>query len=126
MHGTEPHAIKVSPPDPCEAAANVLCLGANRFAVEVEWTDFQGGSGQGNANSLTDDSGSFWFFDQANLELIVKVIDGTPVNGHHWVFYGALSDVEYELVVTDTTDGSSKVYRNPSGRFASAGDTSAF
>ena len=62
----------------------------------------------------------------ANVELMVKVLDGTAVNGKHWVFYGALSSVEYKITVTDTQTGKVKVYENPSGRLASVADTSAF
>ena len=60
------------------------------------------------------------------MELVVKVIDGTGVNGRHWVFYGSLSNVEFELDITDTSTGTVKTYRNPSGTFASLGDTEAF
>jgi hypothetical protein len=75
---------------------------------------------------FSGDTGFFWFFDQANVELAVKVLDGTPLNGKFWVFYGALSSVEYTITVTDTQTGSVKEYRNPAGRFGSVGDTGAF
>jgi hypothetical protein len=60
------------------------------------------------------------------VELIVKVLDGRAVNGHFWVFYGALSDVQYTLTVTDTQTGTSKPYVNPQGTLASEADTAAF
>lgn len=68
----------------------------------------------------------FWFFGSENVELVVKILDGTAVNDHFWVFYGALSNVEYELTVTDTATGEVNVYTNPAGRFASVADTGAF
>jgi hypothetical protein len=34
----------------------------------------------------TTDTGAFWFFAAANVELIVKVLDGCALNGAHWVF----------------------------------------
>ncbi len=111
---------------PCAPTATRLCLDGNRFAVEVTWKDFQGNTGTGKKVDLTADTGYFWFFDAANVELVLKVLDGTPVNGHHWVFYGALSNVEYRITVSDTATGAVKVYTNPSGRFASVGDTAAF
>ncbi len=111
---------------PCQPSATQLCLENNRFTVTAAWKDFQGHQGNGTAVHLTADTGYFWFFDAANVEVVLKVLDGTPVNGHHWVFYGALSNVEYTLTVIDTTTGTSKTYRNPSGRFASFGDTTAF
>jgi hypothetical protein len=111
---------------PCEPATGRLCLHAGRFAVSVHWKDFQGNTGDGTAVTLTNDTGSFWFFNAANLELIVKVLDGTLSNGHFWLFYGALSNVEYTLTVTDTQTGTTRTYTNPSGRFASVADTLAF
>ncbi|HET9228819.1 MAG TPA: hypothetical protein VFR31_19220 [Thermoanaerobaculia bacterium] len=58
--------------------------------------------------------------------MVLKVLDGTAVNGKHWVFYGALSSVEYTITVTDTQTGVQKTYRNPSGNMASMADTGAF
>ncbi len=75
---------------------------------------------------LTGDSGTFWFFDASNVELIVKVLDGRSVNGHFWVYAGALSDVAYTITITDTVTGKSRTYVNPAHRLASRADTSAF
>ncbi|HEX7184751.1 MAG TPA: hypothetical protein VF756_29655, partial [Thermoanaerobaculia bacterium] len=78
------------------------------------------------AVGLTADTGYFWFFDDANVELVTKVLDGRAGNGKYWFFYGALSNVEYTVTVTDTQTGRIKTYTNPRGRFASVGDTQAF
>ncbi len=106
--------------------ADELCLTGDRFLVEVAWEDFQGATGVGNAVQLTNDAGYFWFFNDDNVEVVIKVLDGRGLNGNFWVFYGALSNVEYEITVTDTATGAVKVYSNPSGQFASVGDTGAF
>jgi ELWxxDGT repeat protein len=111
---------------PCHAGPGRLCLSGGRFAVEATWKDFAGHSGTGTAVPLTSDTGSFWFFDAANVEVVLKVLDGRAVNGKFWVFYGALSDVQYTLTVTDTLTGAVRTYVNPSGQFASVGDTGAF
>jgi hypothetical protein len=103
-----------------------LCLNGDRFVAEVSWQDFQGNAGVGRAVSLSNDTGYFWFFDQANVELVVKVLDGRGVNGSFWVFYGSLSSVQYTLKITDTATGRVRTYTNPSGRMASAADTGAF
>jgi hypothetical protein len=42
------------------------------------------------------------------------------------VLYGALSDVEYTLTITDTMTGAVKTYTDPNGRLASVADTEAF
>ncbi len=113
-------------PGSCVPGPTALCLQGGRFRVEVEWQDFDGGSGAGQSHPLTSDTGAFWFFDDANLELFVKVLDGGPVNGHFWVFYGSLSNVPFTLTVTDTATGEPRVYENPERVFASQGDTAAF
>jgi ELWxxDGT repeat protein len=112
--------------EPCAPGPQRLCLNSGRFAVEVSWKDFQGNTGKGTAVPFTGDTGTFWFFDPSNVELAVKVLDGRPVNNKFWVFYGALSNVEYTIRVTDTETGSVKEYKNPSGHFGSVGDTGAF
>ncbi len=110
----------------CTPGAQRLCLQGDRFAVTAAWQDFQGKTGTGTAVSLTPDTGYFWFFDPANVEVVTKVLDGTGLNGKFWFFYGALSDVAYTLTVTDTQTGAVKTYKNPSGQFGSLGDTGAF
>ena len=111
----------------CSAGPTALCLNSDRFRVEVSWqVPSQGTSGVGQALALTSDTGAFWLFDSANIELVVKVLDGRRVNGKFWVFSGALSNVEYTVTVTDTQTGAVKTYFNPQGRMASVADTSAF
>ena len=111
---------------PCAPSGTRLCLNGNRFAAEVTWRDFQGNTGSGHPVSLTGDTGYFWFFSSTNVELVVKALDGRGINNNYWVFYGALSNVEYTMTVTDTVTGRTKVYANPSGNLGSVADTSAF
>ena len=111
----------------CAASATTLCLNNSRFRVEVSWRAANlGTSGVGQAVPLTSDTGHFWFFSESNIELIVKVVDGRSFNGRFWVFYGALSDVEYTITVTDTETGVRRSYFNSQGQLASVADTSAF
>ncbi|HEX9670099.1 MAG TPA: hypothetical protein VGC93_11515 [Thermoanaerobaculia bacterium] len=110
----------------CGGTAADLCLQEGRFLVEVAWELPGGAAGAGQAVPLTGDSGAFWFFGPDNLELLVKVLDGRPVNGRFWVFFGALSDVEYTLTVTDTATGAQRSYVNPAGTLASRADVEAF
>ena len=112
---------------PCAAGRFALCLNQSHFQVSVDWAvPSQGTSGHGTAKPITSDTGYFWFFDSANVELMVKVLDGRAVNGKFWVFYGALSNVQYTITVTDTQTGTVKTYSNPSGVMASVADTAAF
>jgi ELWxxDGT repeat protein len=114
-----------TPGGQCDATATVLCLG-ERFRVQVTWRDFMGRTGIGRSVPLTADTGAFWFFAPENVEVILKVLDGRPLNDHHWVFYGALSSVEYALTVTDVQTGLTARYWNPSGQLASVADTTGF
>ena len=115
------------PATTCVPNATTLCLNGNRFQAQVSWrVASQGTAGNGTAISLSGDTGYFWFFSSGNVELVVKALDGRAVNGYFWIFYGALSDVEYTLTVTDTATGAVKTYSNPQGRLASTADTSAF
>lgn len=110
----------------CSPSATRLCLNSGRFAAEVSWKDFQNNTGTGQAVALSSDTGYFWFFSSNNVELVVKVLDGRGLNSSYWVFYGALSTVEYTLTVTDTVTGNVRRYLNASGHLGSVADTSAF
>jgi hypothetical protein len=114
-------------PSTCTPNAATLCLNGNRFKVEVAWrVASQGTGGSGVAVPLSGDTGYFWFFSSGNVELVVKAVDGRAVNGYFWIFYGALSDVEYTITVTDTSNGAVKTYTSPQGQMASRADTAAF
>ena len=111
----------------CVPSETVLCLNDDRFRVAVTWRDFAGGTGSGQSVPLRDDTGAFWFFNPANLELTIKVLDGCPVNDRFWVFVASGSTVEYEVEVTDTLTGLSRTYGNPLGEVPLlVPDTAAF
>ncbi len=108
----------------CEPSHTQLCL-LDRFAVSVDWQTSEG-SGVGTALPFTDETGLFWFFNDQNIELAVKVLDARDINDRFWVFFGALSDVAYQVKVVDTVTGAEKVYRNPQGNLCGQSDTDAF
>jgi photosystem II stability/assembly factor-like uncharacterized protein len=116
------------PPAPrfdCPRDSSWLCLEGGRFQARVF---FRGPNGQGSgiAFPLTVDSGAFWFFTPNNLELVVKVVDGVAVNGRHWVFVGALTDLEYDLEILDMATGARWSRHNDAGKLQSVADTEAF
>ncbi|HEX6177588.1 MAG TPA: hypothetical protein VF057_04465, partial [Thermoanaerobaculia bacterium] len=111
----------------CISSDTALCVSGGRFRVEANWRT-NDSAGTGKAVKLTEDSGYFWFFDRNNVELITKVLNACvdPFN-HHWVFAAGLTNVEVELVVTDTLTGAVKRYENPRGTaYQPIQDTSAF
>jgi len=108
------------------SADRTLYLQDDRFRIDVAWADFQGTTGVGRVLPFSNDTGQFWFLSPENLELSVKVLDGSHFNGFWWVFFGSLTNFEFTLTVTDTETGQANVYQNESGNFASRGDTRAF
>ncbi|MCH9650477.1 MAG: hypothetical protein K0U98_19745 [Deltaproteobacteria bacterium] len=117
-----------APGESCPAPAGALSLQDGRFFVEVDWQTSRAGGRQGPGTAIpaTDKSGYFWFFRPGNLELVVKILDGRPNNGHFWVLWGALTDVGYELRVTDTTSCQVRTYVNPEGNLCGGADNQAF
>jgi hypothetical protein len=111
----------------CVEDDTTLCLSGGRFRVAADWRTEDGRSGKGHAVRLTPDTGTFWFFDSTNLEMMVKVLNACAFAGRHWVFAGGLTDVNVTLTVTDTTSGQVKTYVNPQKTaFAPIQDTGAF
>lgn len=113
----------------CIPGAQTLCLAGGRFRVEVDWTTSQGTSGRGQVvpGVSSADSGLFYFFQESNWEMLIKVLAACPVNGHFWVFYAATTDVEFLVTVTDTaTRAVSSYYNPPSTTAQTVTDTTAF
>lgn len=101
----------------CAPGADTLCLMGGRFRAQIAYRTASVGAGSGRAVALSDQSGLFWFFDAANAEMLVKVIDGCAAPGlnAYWVFYAATTNVDFTMTVTDTSTGVVKQYRNPLG-----------
>ena len=115
----------------CQTAEDRLCLLDGRFSVEVGFVDPKAGTGVQEAAQVipsltTAKTGFFWFFNSSNIELAVKMLDGRALNGHFWLLYGGLSDVEYEITVTDTVTGEASTYRNEPGSICGQIDIEAF
>ncbi len=113
---------------PCVPDGQTLCLNNDRFQVQVDWERVNGTTGQGQAVELTSDTGYFWFFNDANVEMVVKVLSNCGgATNRFWVFAGGLTNVEVEMVVTDTQTGQVRSYTNPlNTAFQPIQDTAAF
>ena len=132
-HDVELWALELSenppPPEPplCDSADQALCLN-DRFRITIDWADHEGLVGQGQAVELVADTGAFWFFNPANLELLVKIIDAcSSTSNSYWFFAGGLTDVAVSLRVEDLETGEAREYSNPIGQaFVPIQDTRAF
>lgn len=94
----------------------ILTLHGNRFRAGVTWRTPLGIEGHGRAVAVTEESGCFWFFDEDNLEVFVKVLDGCSINGHYWIFMAGLTNVEVRIEVRDMKSGITRAYFNPLGQ----------
>ncbi len=127
--GTTSKNVTVSPGVAgCTPTTTTLCLNGNRFAVSAAYRTNDGRTGDAIGTELTADSGYFYFFNAANIEVVVKALNGcfggSPA---YWVFAAGLTNVEVTLTVRDTKSGEVKTYFNPLGTaFAPIQDTSAF
>ena len=105
----------------CEPDAETLCLNDGRYELQADWQTGDGNSGPAKVvPKATRDSGLFRFFDADNWEVLIKVLDGCAVNGHHWVYGASTTDLGYEIRVRDTATGTTRVYQNEPGRPAPA------
>jgi hypothetical protein len=114
-YSNEAAATTTAVPGPCVADAQTLCV-AGRFRARAEWKAPDGRAGVASVLPVpSGGSGLLWFVSPDSLELLVKVLDGCAGNGHHWVFVGAATNLQYLLTVTDTRTGEARVYFNPQG-----------
>ncbi|MEM8930307.1 MAG: carboxypeptidase-like regulatory domain-containing protein [Acidobacteriota bacterium] len=112
----------------CQPSSTALCLNQGRFRVQATWRDADGVFDFGRVREITGDTGYFWFFDEDNVEVVVKVLDAcTPPFDRYWVFAAGLTDVEVGLIVTDTLTEETRTYENVLGTpFEPVLDTDAF
>lgn len=104
-----------------------LTLRQGEFTVGATWQKPSGEAGYGTPVSLTSDTGYFWFFNPANVEMVVKVLNGCSVNGRYWVFASGLTNVRVVFTVTHIPTGNVKTYQNSMGlAFQPIQDTNAF
>jgi hypothetical protein len=118
----------------CIPSATTLCIddqpGDSRFQIAATFSS-SAGSGSAQAVPLSSlgitSGGIFWFFGASNPEILIKVLDGCAVDGGHWVFFAATTNVGFDLTVTDTRTGRQRTYANASGTAAApVQDTAAF
>lgn len=107
----------------CSPSPTVLCLQNGRFKVEA---NANGGTITAQSDTYSTVSGTFWFFQPTNSEMMVKMIDGREVNGHFWFYHGALTSLDYSIQVTDLQTGAFRTYSKPANSFCGGADVDAF
>ena len=100
----------------CTRDATTLCLLGGRYQVRATYQDYGGTTGAGQAVSLTEDTGHFWFFDGRNVETVVKLGPFCGSGGGSVSIYaGGLTDVKVTLEVKDVVAGTTKTYTKELG-----------
>ena len=127
----EPDPTPAPEPDPApdpgapDHTQTVLTL-HDRFRAEVSGYGF-GAARVVDVDLPGDSSGIFYFFDPANAEMLVKVLDGCGINGHWWIFAAAATDQQFVLQVRDTVTGATRNHWRTAGAPAEAiADLQAF
>jgi hypothetical protein len=104
---------------------------AHPFEITLSATDQRTGSTQPGV--VIPRNGEFGYFsipgltgDPTNPEVFIKLLDATAFDGHYWVFYGGLTDLEYTITVREVSTGRTRTYFKPGGSACGGFDTSAF
>ena len=144
VSGTTPSGISVSASQTIDIPGSVLaantaacvpdiatlCASNNRYRIQATATHASGQTSPGRVPSPLDrfnDGGVLWFFDSANTEMLIRVLNQCSSVGRYWVFAGGQTNMELVLKVTDTQTGVVRSYVNPQGQtFRSVQDTNAF
>ena len=115
------------------AATPELSLQDGLFRVSVQWATPDGAlHGEAKGVPLSKESGYFWFFQGSNPEILVKILDGNPVNGHWWVFISSNTNLEFRVKVEyfggiiDPPGVNEEIYVSPPGANKNFIDTTRF
>ena len=112
--------------------AGVLRLNASHaFDVTLSARDPRTGrTGEGVVIGQNDVYGYFSLpslsGNAGNPEVIVKIVDASSIGQNYWVFYAALTDLDYTLSVQENATGIVKNYTQDPSRPAGQFDTSGF
>jgi len=127
--GIDENAFTAAGPAPkrgggCRPGPTSLCLLNGRFAVSVHWQNpGNGTSGMATGKPFSNEVGTFTFTDPANVELMTKLVQFPDRIAFFW---GALSDLAYDIEVTDTATGKRNVYQSAAGHLCGGLDNHAF
>jgi hypothetical protein len=110
----------------CVPTDLTACLVGGRFEIAARFAAPDGEAGNAHLVKLTDDSAYMWFFSSANVEAVVKVLNGCALNSKYWFFAGGLTNVDVVITLTDSQTGAITQYHNKQGTpFQPIQDTSA-
>jgi hypothetical protein len=124
-----PYVQSYTPADGGQSGTLVLNA-AHPFNVTLLATDQHHNNAQGAGVALPQ-TDTFGYFslptitnNPSNPEVFIKIL--LAPGGGYWVFYGHLTDLIYDLTVTDVATGLSHTYHKDAGNSPGGFDTSTF
>ena len=123
------------PPPSCVSTANDVCLQNGRFRVSVTFVNqFATPPAPGNfigaklvAGVQNPDVATFGIVGALAIEVVVRIQDARPFGLNRFdIYYGGLTDLEYNITVTDTERRVTRSYRNPPGTVGGGVDRTSF
>jgi PKD repeat protein len=111
--------------------AEILRLfAAHPFEISIDAVNpHDGQTYPSRAVGISDRFGWFSFpeitGDPANPEVTVKLLEARA-DGHYWIFWSAMTSLEYTMTVRDVTTGHVEVYRKDSPEACGGWDTRSF
>lgn len=107
---------------------DTICLNDGQHHVDMRWKTKTTSFAPAHVVPFdSTSSGLFYFTDVNNAEVLIKVINGCPLNDKWWVFYAATTNVQFDIDVTDTHRDVTRTYSNPVNHAATTIlDTAAF
>lgn len=111
----------------CVRTSTAACMHHGRFQVTLDYSTAEVTNEAARVKDvdLGPASALFYFFEDTNVEALVKVLDGCGVNGNFWVFGAAATDLAYRLIVVDTQTRRATGWLNPPGAPPAITDSAA-
>ena len=104
-----------------------VCL-QDRFVVAIDQITNHATDGIGTPVRFgSTDSSFFWFYNDRNFEVLLKVLNGCLINNRWWVFFAGTTNQGFRVRVADSNTLQVKTYFRPLGPTSlTETDTSAF
>ena len=106
---------------PCDDSGKALCLKDGRFEAAIEWRAFDDEAEREAKRVILPESpgsGLFSLSPRGETQFLLNVLDGCAINNHYWLYFAAVTDVEFTVKVRDTQTGRTWVHLNPGGNVA--------
>lgn len=105
-------------------------LAVHPFEISIDAKDPNtGADSPAQAVAVGDRFGWFSFpgltHDPGNAEVTVKVLEA-PTFGHYWIFWSAMTSLQYTMTVRDVTTGQVQIYEKTDSAASGGWDTTSF